>query len=161
MASGFIIQWNCRGLAANRQELELISLKYNAPVICLQEKNLRDDQMTLKGYVAYHKSGTIDDMDRAHGGVSIFVQSNLPQSLVVVNSPLQTMVGKVTLHTTITFCNLYIPPSTVLHLRDLAHIETQLPKAFLIVGNFKSHNYLWEWNTTDAKGNVMEKFNFW
>ena len=36
------------------------------------------------------------------------------------------IVDKVTLHTTITFCNLYIPSSTVLHLHDLAHIETQL-----------------------------------
>ena len=83
-------------------------------------------------------------MDRAHvRGVSKFVKSNLPQSLVDVNSPLQTIVVKVTLHTTITFCNLYIPPSTVLHLRVLAHIETQLPKPFLIVGDFNSHNYLW------------------
>ena len=65
-------------------------------------------------------------MDRAHGGVSTFVKSNLPESPVDVNSPLQTIV-KVTLHTTITFCNLYICPSTTLHVRDLAHIETQLP----------------------------------
>ena len=66
MASSFFIQWNCRGLAANRQELELLTQKCNAPVICLQETNLKDDQMTLKGYIAYHKTGTIDDMDRAH-----------------------------------------------------------------------------------------------
>ena len=64
-------------------------------------------------------------MDRAHGGVSIFDKSNLPQSRVDVNSPLQTIVVKVTLHTTITHCNLYIPPCTALHLPDLAHIETQ------------------------------------
>ena len=145
MASGLIIQWNCRGLAANRQELELISQKYNAPVICLQETNLRDDQMTLKGYVAYHKSGTIDDMDRAHGGVSLFVKSNIPQSLVDVNSPLQTIA-------------VNIPPSTTLHLRDLAHIETELLKPFVIVGDFNSHNYLWGGNKNDAKGKVMERF---
>ena len=119
---GFIIQWNCRGLAANRQELELLAQKYNAPVICLQETNLKDDQMTLKGYVVYQKSGTIDDMDRAHG-VPIFIKSNLPQSFVDVTSPLEAIVVKVTLHTTITFCNLYIPPSTALHLPDLANIE--------------------------------------
>ena len=83
--------------------------------------------MTLKGYVAYHKAGKIDDMDRVHGGVSIFVKNNLPQSLVDMNSPLQTIVVMVTLHTSITFCNLYIPPSTAPHLRILAHIETQLP----------------------------------
>ena len=103
MASGFIIQWNCQGLSGNRQELELLAQNYNAPVICLQETNLKDDQMTLKGYVAFHKSGTIDDMDRAHGGDSIFIKSNLPQSFVIVTSPLEAIVVKVTLHTTITF----------------------------------------------------------
>ena len=95
----------------------------NAPVICLQETHLKDDQMTLKGYVAYHKAGTIDDMDRAHGGVSLFIKSNLPQSPVDVTSPLQTIVVNVTLHTTITLCNIYIPPSTALHFRDLTHLE--------------------------------------
>ena len=136
MASSFIIHWNCQGFSAHRQELELLAQKYNAPVICIQETNLKDDQMTFKGYVAYHKVGTIDDIDRAHGGVSIFVKNNLPHSLVDVNSPLQTGVVKVTLHT-------YIPPSTAPHLRDLAHIETQLSKPFVIAGDFNSHNYLW------------------
>ena len=42
MASGFIIQWNYRGLSANRQELELLAQEYKAPVICLQETNLND-----------------------------------------------------------------------------------------------------------------------
>ena len=114
--------------------------------------------MTSKGYVAYHKSGTIDDMDRAHGGVSIFIISNLPQSFVDVTSPLQVIVVKVTLHTTITFCNVYIPPSSALHLPDLANIEDQLPKPFVIVGDFISHNYLWGGNKNDAKGKVMERF---
>ena len=114
--------------------------------------------MTLKGYVAYHKSGRIDDMDRAHGGVSIFIKSNLPQSVVDVTSPLQVIVVKVTLHTTITFCNLYIPLSTALHLRNLANIVDQLPKPFMSVGDFNSHNYLWGGNTNDAKGKVMERF---
>ena len=36
--------------------------KYNAPVICLRETNLEGGQMTLKGYIAYHKTGTIDDL---------------------------------------------------------------------------------------------------
>ena len=75
MVSGFIIQWKCRGLAVNPQELKLLAGKYNAPVICLQEKNLKDDQMTLKGYIAFHKIGTIYEMDRAHGGVSTFLKT--------------------------------------------------------------------------------------
>ena len=57
--------------------------------------------MSLKGYIAYHKTGTMDDIDRAHGGVSIFDKNKLPQSLVDVNSPLQTTHVKVTPHTTV------------------------------------------------------------
>ena len=47
-------------------------------------------------------------MDRAHGDVSVFVKNNLPKSLVDVNLPSQTKVLKVTICTTITFCNLNI-----------------------------------------------------
>ena len=49
-----------------------------------------------------------------------------------------------------------IPPSTALHLRDLTHLESQLPKPVVIVGDFNSHNDLWGGNKTDAKGRVME-----
>ena len=59
-----------------------------------------------------------------------------------MNSPLQMIVVMVTLHNTITLCNLFIPPSNALHLRDLAHIEKQFPKPFVFVGEFNSHNYL-------------------
>ena len=97
-------------------------------------------------------------MDRAHGGVSMFIKSNLPQSFVDVTSPLEAIVVNVTVHTTITFCNLYIPPSTALHLSDLANIEDQLPGPFVIVGDFNYHNYLWGGNQNDAKGKVMETF---
>ena len=80
--------------------------------------------MTLKVHVSCNKSGTIVDVDREHGGVLILVKNNPPQNLVDVNLPLQTIVVKVTLHTTILFCNLYILPSTALYLLDLAGIKT-------------------------------------
>ena len=83
---------------------------------------------------------------------------NRPQSFVDVTSPLQAIDVKVTLHTTITFCNFYIPPTTALHLCGLANIEDQLPKPFVIVGDFNSHNYLWGGNKNDAKGKVIERF---
>ena len=92
---------------------------------------------------------------KEHIVVSLYLSKAIYLSLADVNSPLQTIVVKVTLHTTVTFCNLYIPPSTALDLRDLAHKENQLPKPFVIVGDF---NYLWGGNKTDAKGKVMETF---
>ena len=73
--------------------------KYNAPVICLQETHLKDDQMSLKGYIAYQKTGTIDDMDIPHRTAS---------------------------------------------LHDLTHLESHLPKPFVIVRDINSYNYFWE-----------------
>ena len=35
-------------LSGTVEDFQQISRKYNAPVICLQETNLKDDQMTLK-----------------------------------------------------------------------------------------------------------------
>ena len=40
---------------------------------CLQETNLKDDQMTILDYIAYNTTGTIDDIDKAHAGVSISI----------------------------------------------------------------------------------------
>ena len=114
--------------------------------------------MTLKGYIAYHKTGTINDMDKAHGGVSIFIKDNLPQSRVDVSSPLQTIVVKVTLYSTVTLRYMYIPPSTALRHNDLTHISDQLPNPFVIFGDFNAHNYLWYGSKTDTKGKVMETF---
>ena len=37
-----IIQWNCRGIKANHEELLLLLKKYNPKIVCLQETFLKD-----------------------------------------------------------------------------------------------------------------------
>ena len=37
MAHNYIIQWNCRGLRSNREEIEWLISKYSPAAICLQE----------------------------------------------------------------------------------------------------------------------------
>ena len=77
MAHNYIIQWNCRGLRSNREDIELLISKYSA-AICLQETLLGPHQVqTFKHYSAYYKS-------RANGqdGVCILVKNNFIHSQI-------------------------------------------------------------------------------
>ena len=81
------------------------------------------------GYTLYnhiHQSG-----DRASGGSSIVVNNSVPQSLIPLNTHLQAVAVKVTLHKTIHVCSLYLPPGDRFNIADLEHLLAQLPKPLL------------------------------
>ena len=51
-----IIQWNCRGLLNNHNELSLLSQQYNPVAMCLQETHIVDEsRVSFKGYTLYNK----------------------------------------------------------------------------------------------------------
>ena len=104
-----IIQWNCRGIRANHEELQLLLEKYNPKVVCLQETFIKENnRINLNNYQAYnhlHK-----DRLRASGGVSILVRKDVPQNQISIDSDLQVIAVKVTLHKSINICSIYIPP---------------------------------------------------
>ena len=46
-----IIQWNCRGLKPNYNEVSLLISEYNPSVFCFQETFLKpDDNISLRGF---------------------------------------------------------------------------------------------------------------
>ena len=50
-----IIQWNCRGLKPNYNEVSLLISEYNPSVFCFQETFLKpDDNISLKGFNVYN-----------------------------------------------------------------------------------------------------------
>ncbi len=50
-----IVQWNCRGLKHNFNELKLLISTHNPIAICLQETYLKDtDKISFKGYTLYN-----------------------------------------------------------------------------------------------------------
>ena len=104
-----VIQWNCRGLRPNFDELSLLIVKYNPLAVCLQITFLKDtDNITDWGFNLYLKFHEIES--RASGGVSILVNENIPQSIVTLNNNLQAVAVKDTAHKTISLCSFYLPP---------------------------------------------------
>ena len=117
-ATKCIIQWNCRGFEANRQELDMLVQKYNPYIICLQETLIKgDNKLSFKYYKNYDKAGTIDAEGRYHGGVAVLVKESIPQSDIKLTTNLQAIAARVTLNSPVTICSIYIPPSHPINIR--------------------------------------------
>ena len=93
------------------------------------------------------------------GGSSIVVNNSVPQSLIPFNTNLQAIAVKVTLHKTIHVCSLYLPPGDRFNIADLKHLLEQLPKPFIIMGDFNSHSNVWGCRDTDQKGRIIDVIN--
>ena len=110
-----IIQWNCRGLRANYNEILLLLTKFNPSVVCLQETFLKQtDNVLFKNYAVFNYIS--NQGDKASGGTSIVINNRFPHSQVNLNTPLQAVAVSVTLHKTITICSIYLPPNDLIVL---------------------------------------------
>ena len=59
----------------------------------------------------------------------------------------------------ITICSLYCPPvntTAASFKNDLQKLIEQLPKPFLLLGDFNAHNPLWFCEKTDQRGAAVE-----
>ena len=104
-----IIQWNCRGLKSNYNEILLLLSLLNPSIFCLQGTFLKtNDNIDIKGFKSYnyiHSEG-----QRPSGGSSIFVKSCLPQREIKIKTQLQAVAVSVTLDKETTICSVYIHP---------------------------------------------------
>ena len=128
------IQWNCRGLKPNYNEVSLLISKYNPSVFCFKETFLKpDDNISLKGFNIYNYVHT--DCLRPFGGASIFVKSSFPQRKIELQTELQETAITVTLDREITICSVYIPPSFSLNSQHLDNLLQQLPSPYISLGD--------------------------
>ncbi|MCG7877158.1 MAG: reverse transcriptase domain-containing protein [Candidatus Thiodiazotropha endolucinida] len=152
-----ILQWNCRGLKANFNELLILTTLFSPNVICLQETFLKTtDNISFKDYSMYNH--IITDNQKASGGTSILVKSNVPHRKIDINTNLQAVAVNVTLSKTITICSIYLPPHYNFSKQELENLINQLPRPYILLGDFNSHSKLWGCTDTNNKGEIIENF---
>ena len=138
-----IIQWNIRGARVNYCELLLLITKYCPAIICLQETHLKNyTSINMKNYYSYNYMKQYTD--RPCGGSSI------------INNNMQAVDISATLHKTITVCSVYIPPNEESKELELNKLIEQLPRPFVIIGDFNSPYEIWGSKKTDKKDKVIE-----
>ena len=63
-----------------------------------------------------------------------------------------------TLHRLIKLCSIYLPSHQQIDENKLENLIQLMPKPFILLGDFNSHNTLWGCKENDTKGNRIENF---
>ena len=149
-----IIQWNCRGLRANYEELLLLNKNICPAVFALQETLLKADAIiNFSNFSVIHKSRA---GDRPSGGVALFIRKDILFSQIDLHTSLEAIAVQLTLNKTMTICNLYLSPSKPVSRHDLEDLIDQLPSPFILLGDFNGHSYLWGSDREDSRGKMLE-----
>ena len=153
-----IIQWNCRGLRHNFNELKLLISTHNPIAICLQETYVKDtDNITLKNYTLYNSFATVES-GKSSGGVSILIRNDVAHQEIKLNSNLQVKAVTLTAGKRFTICSIYLPPQRRVEGADLDSIIQQIPGTYLLLGDFNAHHTLWGASNINNKGKTIEDF---
>ena len=149
------IQWNIRGLQANRQELSLLLSHTDADLVCLQETFVpKTTNICFKNYCFYgnNTNSPSDISSTTHGGVAILVKHSTPHKQFALQTSLEAVAIRVTCNKTFTVCSVYLSPSRTYDSRELCDLIDQLPQPLLLLGDFNAHSTLWGGRKTDTRG---------
>ena len=150
-----IIQWNLRGFTTRAPEVRQLVSSKSPLVCCFQETHLKpSDKPLLKGYDFFRYDHT--GGQRAQGGVATAIHNSIHSETVVLTTTLQAVAVKVFLPSPLHICNIYLPPDSVVTQQSIDHLMDQLPRPFLLAGDFNAHNPLWGSLTTNLKGTLVE-----
>ena len=82
-----ILQWNCREIQANYEELQQLLTNHNPKIAYLQETFLKESSsIKFKQYHPYNHFNK--DGNRASEGVSVLVRKVIPQSQIHIDTDL-------------------------------------------------------------------------
>ena len=154
----FILQWNCRGLKPNYQDLQSI-IRWRSPLlICLQETKLSPSTTcSIKGYGVFRKD--VHSSTIAQGGVLVAAHHSLPTRQLTLQSSLQAVAVQVHInHQELTVCSLYLPPGVPLPVVELRRLLLELPAPVLLVGDFNAHSSAWGCDSSGTRGRLLESF---
>lgn len=121
--------------------LKILINDFSPQVLCLQETNFKGNSCAqLRGY----KSVFCNRRDAliASGGVATFVKQDVFRHNIPLQTSLEATAVSIKLNIVVTVCNIYLPNSQTLNILELDNIITQLPKPFIVVGDFNSHNIM-------------------
>ena len=146
-----ILQWNIRGLESNREQLQLLVKQFTPLVLCLQE--------CLSPSVSFSPFQVVSSLNKNEHfrGISLLCHSSVLASPVSLDTPLEAVAARVSLGKTVTICCLYLSPSQSFDKKMIGDLVDQLPRPFLLLGDFNGHSPLWGSDCTSARGLMVEE----
>ena len=96
------------------------------------------------------------DGQRASGGTSFMVKSNVPHSQFDLNTNSQAVAVNITLSKKVTICSIYLPRNDTLSKNSLVSLIDQVPHLCMLIGDFKGHSKVWGCSGTNDRGEIIE-----
>ena len=123
----------------------------------MQETHFKDtNNVKIRGFDPYFKTSVLEVDGGATVGCFIFIKKGIPYEVLELDTELQAVAVKVSLHKTIAVCNVYIPPHFNVAQSDLENLVNQLPAPFLFIGDFNAQSDLWGCSPSNSLGNKVE-----
>ena len=154
-----ILHWNSRGIKNKRSEAQILLDLCKAQVLCLGETKIpAHENFVFSGFEVFLKNKVIDPQSIAHGGVAILARKEVAPVQVKLNTHFQAVAVSVKLHKRITIVSIYIPPGVGGDFTEgeLEKLIDQLPKPYMILGDFNAKNTLWFDEEVDGRGTIIE-----
>ena len=143
------MQWNIRGLRSNYEELKLLLNKTSTSVVALQDCKLGEEQLSPRGYALLKGNCPA-------GEAALLINQRVVHTELTLNSTLHAVAATVTLNKTFTICSIYLTPGETITKLSLENLIDQLPRPFLLLGDFNAHSPVWGDYRRDGRGKLIE-----
>ena len=156
-----IFSWNCRGLKNKKPFLEQLFWKNKPLVAAVQELKMKKDNNFNTNISDYtYIDERLETEGNAAGGVGFYINKDVVFHRIKLETSFQAIAIHAYLHKRVTICNIYINPQQNFTQADLEHLIAQLPKPFILTGDFNSHHTLWHdhWNNPGRNGPIVDNF---
>ena len=131
----------------------MIIYDHSPVAVCLQETMLNANTPCPREYMKYRTPFNPDI--GSHGGCLLYVRCDVPQIPINLNTPLQAIATQIVLNRKYTVCSIYLPPNDPVSYDEIINLVNQLPKPFLLLGDFNSRHPMWGDIVANSKGNLI------
>ncbi|GFN89043.1 RNA-directed DNA polymerase from mobile element jockey [Plakobranchus ocellatus] len=122
-------------------------------VVAKQECRLGEGQLPPQGYTLLLPQG-----GSPGGEAALLIRNGTRFSEIDLKTGLYAAAATISLEKTLTVCSLYLPPNSQVSKLSLAELFEQLPKPFLVLGDFNAHSPVWGDSCRDGRGRMLEEF---
>ena len=88
-------------------------------------------------------------------GLALLVKNDYPYTTVDLDTNLQAIAIQIYLNRLITICNIYISPNVNVDHNSVIALVEQLPKPYVLLGDFNAKHELWGEGISDARGRMI------
>ena len=141
-----IVHWNIRGYRANYEEIKVLIHERSPVCICLQETYHGDTvPFAPTGYTVETADPVVRLVpgERPPRGVMSLISKEYPYYKINLVTNLETIAIRIHVGKQITLCNIYITPDEIISSQQINNLITQLPKPFILVGDFNARSNVW------------------